>query len=38
MLIGQLFLVTAVAKVISAFQPVRRPASRPREADGETDG
>ncbi|HEX7266889.1 MAG TPA: ion channel [Streptosporangiaceae bacterium] len=36
MLIGQLFLVTAVAKVISAFQPVRRSA-RPREANGEPD-
>ena len=38
MLIGQLFLVTAVAKVISAFQPVRRSASRSREASGDTDG
>jgi hypothetical protein len=37
MLIGQLFLVTAVAKVISAFQPVRLSASRPREANGEPD-
>ena len=37
MLVGQLFLVTAVAKVISAFQPLRRPASRPREANGEPD-
>ena len=36
MLIGQLFLVTAVAKVISAFQPVRLSA-RPREANGEPD-
>src|SRR5206468_1312464 len=37
MLVGQLFLVTAVAKVISAFQPVRLSASRPREANGEPD-
>jgi hypothetical protein len=37
MLIGQLFLVTAVAKVISAFQPVRLSAPRPREANGEPD-
>jgi hypothetical protein len=37
MLIGQLFLVTAVAKVISAFQPVRLSTSRPREANGEPD-
>jgi hypothetical protein len=37
MLIGQLFLVTAVAKVISAFQPIRLPASRQRDSDGEND-
>jgi hypothetical protein len=37
MLIGQLFLVTAVAKVISAFQPVRLSAPRPREANGKPD-
>jgi len=37
MLVGQLFLVTAVAKVISAFQPVRLSASRPTEAKGEPD-
>src|SRR5215813_5111797 len=35
MLIGQLFLVTAVAKVINAFQPVRIPAPRPQDSDGE---
>jgi hypothetical protein len=34
MLIGQLFLVTAVAKVISAFQPVRLSASRPGRPTG----
>jgi hypothetical protein len=37
MLAGQLFLVTAVSKVISAFQPVRLPASRSREANGDAD-
>jgi Ion channel len=37
MLIGQLFLVTAVAKVISAFRPVRLSAPRLREANGEPD-
>jgi hypothetical protein len=36
MLIGQLFLVTAVAKVISAFQPIRLSAHRPGEGNGET--
>jgi hypothetical protein len=36
MLVGQLFLVTAVAKVISAFQPIRRSAPRPGEGNGET--
>jgi hypothetical protein len=35
MLIGQLFLVTAVAKVINAFQPIRLPASRQRDSGGE---
>jgi hypothetical protein len=37
MLTGQLFLVTAVAKVINAFQPALRPGSRPRQAEGEAD-
>jgi len=35
MLIGQLFLVTAVAKVINAFQPLRLPAPRQRDSGGE---
>ena len=37
MLIGQLFLVTAVAKVISAFQPIKLPTPRQRDSDGEND-
>jgi Ion channel len=38
MLIGQLFLVTAVAKVINAYTPVRRPISGAQPADGKPAG
>jgi hypothetical protein len=37
MVTGQLFLVTAVAKVVSAFRPARRPGSGPREAQEEAN-
>ena len=38
MLIGQLFLVIAVAKVINAYTPVRRPGSRSEQAGGDPAG
>ena len=37
MLTGQLFLVTAVAKVVNAFQPARRLGSGPQQPEGEAD-
>ena len=37
MLIGQLFLVTAVAKVINSYTPLRLPGSAPPQANGTPD-
>jgi Ion channel len=38
MLVGQLFLVIAVAKVINAYTPIRLPGSGSRQAKGDPDG
>jgi Ion channel len=38
MLIGQLFLVIAVAKVINAYTPIRLPGSGSQQASGNPDG
>jgi hypothetical protein len=38
MLVGQLFLVIAVAKVINAYTPIRLPGSGSQEAKGNPDG